>query len=101
MATGSLIEVRRLPNFLTGFDATCILWIVKHRLILSVSMADRLLYRKKPGNKTKNEEHERRGLAILPYLAKGSTRVARWPAFHRPGRYFTANSVEAGKRPVF
>jgi len=29
--------VRKLPNFLTGFDATCILWAVKHRLILSVS----------------------------------------------------------------
>jgi len=28
-------------------------------------------------------------------------RVARWPIFHRPGRYFTANLAEAGKRPVF
>ena len=30
------MEVRRLPNFLTGFDATCILWVVEYRLILSV-----------------------------------------------------------------
>jgi len=29
------------------------------------------------------------------------TRVARWPVFHRPGRYFTANLAVAGKRPVF
>ena len=29
---------------------------------------NRLLHRKKPVNKTKNEEHERRGWAILPYL---------------------------------
>jgi len=29
------------------------------------------------------------------------TRVARWPIFHRPGRYFTANLAEAGKKPVF
>jgi len=28
-------------------------------------------------------------------------RVARWPVFRRPGRYFTANLAEAGKRPVF
>ena len=28
-------------------------------------------------------------------------RVARWPVFHRPGRYFTASLVEVGKRPVF
>jgi len=28
-------------------------------------------------------------------------RVARWPVFHRPGRYFTADLAEAGKRPVF
>jgi len=27
----------RLPSFLSGFDATCILWAVKHRLILLVS----------------------------------------------------------------
>jgi len=26
-----------------------------------------------------------------------TVRVARWPVFHRPGRYFT----EAGKTPVF
>jgi len=28
-------------------------------------------------------------------------RVARWPVFHRPGQYFTANLAEAGKRPEF
>jgi len=28
-------------------------------------------------------------------------RVARWPVFHRPGRYFTVNLAEAGKKPVF
>ena len=28
-------------------------------------------------------------------------RVARWPVFHRPGRYFTANLAVAGKKPVF
>jgi len=27
--------------------------------------------------------------------------VARWPVFHRPGQYITANLAEAGKRPVF
>ena len=27
--------------------------------------------------------------------------VAIWPVFHRPGRYFSANLAEAGKRPVF
>jgi len=30
-----------------------------------------------------------------------SSRVARWPVFHRPGWYFTANVAEGGKRPVF
>jgi len=29
------------------------------------------------------------------------TRVAIRPVFHRPGRYFTANLSEAGKKPVF
>jgi len=29
-----------------------------------------------------------------------SYRVARCPVFHRPGRYFTANSADAGKKPV-
>jgi len=29
------------------------------------------------------------------------TRFARWPVFHRPGRYITANLAEAGKMPVF
>jgi len=28
-------------------------------------------------------------------------RVARWPVFHRPGRYFNANLPKAGKTPVF
>jgi len=28
------------------------------------------------------------------------SRVVRWPVFHRPCRYFTANLAEAGKRPV-
>ena len=27
--------------------------------------------------------------------------VVRSPVFHRPGRYFTANLAEAGKKPVF
>ena len=35
-------------------------------------------------------------LAMLPQY-----RVARWPVFHRPGRYFTANLAEASKKPVF
>jgi len=38
------MEVKRLPRFLTGFDATCILWVVKHRLILSVSPGDRVVW---------------------------------------------------------
>jgi len=29
------------------------------------------------------------------------TMVARWPVFHRSGRYFVANLAEAGERPVF
>ena len=29
------------------------------------------------------------------------SRAARWPVFERPGRYFTANLAEAGKKPVF
>jgi len=29
------------------------------------------------------------------------SRVARWPVFHQPGRYFTANLAEAGKKPIF
>jgi len=28
-------------------------------------------------------------------------RVVRWPVFHRPGRYFTANLAEAGEKTVF
>jgi len=28
------IDVERLPNFLTGIDAICILQVIKHRLIL-------------------------------------------------------------------
>jgi len=27
--------------------------------------------------------------------------LARWPVFHRHGRYFTDNLAEAGKKPVF
>jgi len=38
------MEVKRLPSFLTSFDATCILWAVKHRLILSVSPGDRVVW---------------------------------------------------------
>jgi len=30
-----------------------------------------------------------------------TARVARWLVFHRPGRYFTANIAEAGKKLVF
>ena len=33
-------------------------------------------------------------LSMLP-------RVVRWPVFQRPGRYFTANLVETGKKPAF
>jgi len=44
-------------------------------------------------------------LQVEPTLKKLYTltvrRVARWPVFHRPGRYFTAKLAEAGKRPVF
>jgi len=40
-----LMEVRRLPSFLTGFDVTCILWVVKHRLILSVRPQHYLIWR--------------------------------------------------------
>jgi len=29
-------------------------------------------------------------------IAPMAIRVARWPAFHRPDRYFTANLAEAG-----
>jgi len=45
-----------------------------------------------------------RGYARHPRLRPwdyGMTRVARWPVFHRPGRYFIAKLAEAGKRPVF
>jgi len=28
-------------------------------------------------------------------------RVARWPVFHWPGRYFTVDLAEAGRKPVF
>jgi len=38
------MEVRRLPNFHTGFDATSILWAVKHRLILSEVPGDRVVW---------------------------------------------------------
>jgi len=30
-----------------------------------------------------------------------TSRVARWPVLHRPGRYFTADLAEAGKKTVF
>jgi len=41
--------------------------------------------------------------SLCPKLVTGlpRTRVARWPVFHRPGPYFTANLAEAGKRLVF
>jgi len=29
-----------------------------------------------------------------------TVRVARWPVFHQPGRYFTAKLAETGERPV-
>ena len=38
------MEVRRLPNFLTDFDATCILWVVKHRLILSQVAGEKVVW---------------------------------------------------------
>jgi len=38
---------------------------------------------------------------ILLFFLSMLCRVARWPIFHRPGRYFTANLAEAGKRPAF
>jgi len=42
------------------------------------------------------------GMHSIPVLfACCAIRVAKWPVFHRPGRYFTANLAEAGKRPVF
>jgi len=34
-------------------------------------------------------------------LTSSSNIVAEWPVFHRPGRYFTPNLAEAGKRLVF
>jgi len=34
---GSLVKLRRLTSFLTGFNATSAMWVVKHCLILSVS----------------------------------------------------------------
>ena len=36
-----------------------------------------------------------------PYFLCVGIRVARWPVFQRPGRYFTANLAETGKKPVF
>ena len=38
---------------------------------------------------------------LLHNLDYSEIRVARWPVFHRPGRYFTGNLVEAGKKLVF
>jgi len=41
-----------------------------------------------------------RGLSFKILLAEGyllhMSRVVRWPVFHRPRRYFTANLAEAG-----
>jgi len=39
------MEVRRLPSLLTGCDATYILWVVKHRLTLSVSPGGKRTHR--------------------------------------------------------
>jgi len=33
---------------------------------------------------------------LLHHTWCSQSRVARWPIFHQPGQYFTANSAEAG-----
>ena len=43
---------------------------------------DRLLYRKKSANATKNQEHETRGLAILPYLPGLTDKIKRCLTTH-------------------
>jgi len=49
--------------------------------------------------------HKRKGplfsVEVATYRIQAMSRVARWPVFHRPGQYFTANLAETGKRPVF
>jgi len=47
------------------------------------------------------ERHLLPGAAFWRRQIEVRIRVARWPVFHRPGRYFTANLAEAGKTPVF
>jgi len=42
-----------------------------------------------------------RRMVWLTRVCQVACRVARWPVFHRSGRYFTANLAEAGKRPVY
>ena len=52
---------------------------------------DRLLYRKKSANATKNQEHETRGLAILPYLL-GLTDKIKWR--------LTTHKIQVTSKPV-
>jgi len=46
-----------------------------------------------------------RGFSFKTLLAESyllhMSMVVRWPVFHRPCWYFTANLAEAGKSPVF
>jgi len=50
-----------------------------------------LFYRKKPANATKNQEHETRGLAILPYLPGLTDRIKRC---------LTAHKIQVASKPV-
>ena len=52
---------------------------------------DRLLYRKKSANATKNQEHETRGLAILPDLRGLTDKIKRC---------LTTHKIQAASKPV-
>ena len=54
-----------------------------------------------PLDKVFNNALGRFAARISAMSSRYDTRVARWPVFHRPGPYFTANLAEAGKKPVF
>jgi len=52
---------------------------------------DKLLYRKKSANATKSQEHETRGLAILPYLPGLTDKIKRC---------LTTNKIQVTSKPV-
>ena len=51
--------------------------------LLNKTVTQRLLYRKKSANATKSQEHETKGLALLPYLPGLTDKIKRCLTTHK------------------